>query len=152
MTRLSSRSVPMRRMCPSHCSRLALIHIIISNVLVLADVSCLGVLPVITAIICAFASLIVRVISVLSVHASEPYVRMLHTHTLYSLSFRPRCRSLLFHNICRSLPNRVCVIAILTHTSDICDPPASNIEPRYLDCHAFSAACDPHITFGNDFC
>ena len=102
-------------------------------------------------IICAFAPFIALVISGVRVQASEPYVRILQMHALYSRSLRPRCRSLLCH-ICLSLPYRVCAIAILALTSGSCDPPASKIEPRYFDCQAVASSSLSHFTFDNNCC
>lgn len=86
-----------------------------SNVLVFDDVSCGGVLSVITVIICVFTPLIVFVTVVVSVHA---YVKMLHTNALYNLSLRPQCRSLSCQ-ICLNLSNRVCDITIRSFASVI---------------------------------
>ena len=96
MACFTMRSRPIRNMCPSHWSFLARIHFTKSNVLPLVA-SSLTVLPVITLTMLELAPFRAARTSVVSRHASEPYVRILQTLDLYNLIRRFTCRVLLPH-------------------------------------------------------
>ena len=77
----------------------------------------------------------------------------IHVHCSRMRKFK--CRLSLVspdHQIFLSFPNLCIVIVIRACTSIISPPPASKIEPRYLNCHTLSTARSPHFTFDSLFC
>ena len=75
----------------------------------------------------ALAPLSARATSAVIFHASESYVRTLHTHASYSRIRKFMCKSPSCH-MCLNFPNLDVASAILLRTSDICSPPASMYE------------------------
>ena len=144
------RSGPILNICPSHCSFLARIQRSMSNVLSSAA-SSLIVLPVITLTMLEFAPLSAARASAVSLHASEPYVKMLHTLDLYKRMRRFTCNCLLAH-MCLILPNRCRARAIRICRSIIWLPPDSKVAPRYFALQVFCASTLPHLTIGRSFC
>ena len=142
MVCLNIRSGSIRSMWPSHWSFLARIHFTRLKVLPLLA-SALTVLPVITLTILELAPFKAEHTSVVSRHASEPYVRILHTLALYSRILKFICNVLL-HHMCLILPKRYLALSILMHTSDIWVSPVSYMDPRYLTCHLFCVSFSPH--------
>ena len=95
MACFSIRSRPIHNMClcPSHWSFLTRIHLTKSNVLSLVA-SSLTALPVITLTMLELAAFRAALVSR---HASDPYVRILHTLDLYKLIRKFTCSVLLPH-------------------------------------------------------
>ena len=116
-----------------------------------ADASSRTDFPVIVLTIFEFAPLSAAATVAVIVQASDPYVRTLHTHALYRRMRRFTCRVPSFHTFL-SLPNRCVAMAILRRTSAMSPPPASKIEPRYLNYHVLLASCSSHFTFGSWSC
>ena len=145
---LSSSSL---KICPSHCSRRALMDRTRLNVHDSSIASWRIVLPVMTLSIRLFAPFIfLRIASVMN-HASDPYVITEHTLAIYNRSLSRMCRLFDFH-MWRILPNRCVAIATLRWTSAIWPPSASKTEPRYLKRQQLSASRSPHRTLGNLSC
>ena len=76
---LMARVLPSLSIWPSHCKRRALIHSTMSNVLSLEASACI-VFPVITLTILELAPFNVAFTFLVSLHASDPYVRTLHVY------------------------------------------------------------------------